>query len=272
MIARVAVSALALGLGVLMVGTPSALADKGPGGTAEIVQPNPGVETEAITYLDPPSESWTDVTSGLSPTSAEVGPECAETRAGDGGVDVQFDFVSTSIGDCYAFVILRGGLDPSEPLPLGPVGPGDLLPTAFHRVRDLAELPQLEFAPSRVGLTGLTSYFWLAEEPSTVSATAAVPGLSVTAEASPVRYIWHFGDGADLVTAGHGRPWTKNRPGNVGHLYEVKGDYDLTVEVVYEARWRINGGPWEPLGYFSNADSEPYRVQELIAVLTRSRR
>lgn len=266
---------LAALVAVAIVSPPAFASDGGKDGSGSITflgDGSTGVQATAGTYgtqgtLGPGS---TEATS--STAAADAAPECAETRAGDGGVDVEFDFAATSIGDCYAFVILRGGLDPREPLPLGPIGPGDLLPTAFDRVRDLAELPQLEFAPSRVGLTGLTSYFWLAEEPPTVSATAAVPGLSVTAEASPVRYIWRFGDGADLVTAGPGRPWTKHKPGTVGHLYEVKGDYDLTVEVVYEARWRINGGPWEPLGYFSNADSEPYRVQELIAVLTRSRR
>lgn len=148
--------------------------------------------------------------------------------------------------------------------------PGALAAAAADRVRELAPEPNLALAPSEIGLTGLDSYFWLDDPPGPISATARAGPLTVTAEARPVRYIWDFGDGDDLVTAHPGRRWTRSRPGNIAHLYETRGSYDLSVEVVWAARWRVNDGEWQPLGYFSNSDERRYRVRQIVAVLTRA--
>ncbi|MGH2756245.1 MAG: hypothetical protein ACRDI3_00475 [Actinomycetota bacterium] len=122
-------------------------------------------------------------------------------------------------------------------------------------------------APRAVGLTGLESYFWLAERPRRIRAQATVARLVVTAEARPVQYVWTFGDGTDRVTRGPGRRWTRRRPGTIGHTYEASNRYRLLVEVIWEARWRLGTGPWRPLGYFTNSDTRGYRVREVIAVL-----
>jgi hypothetical protein len=122
-----------------------------------------------------------------------------------------------------------------------------------------------------VGLTGLASYFWLARRPRPITATAGVPGLTVTAQARPIQYVWDFGDGAEKVTRKSGRPWRARRPGSIGHVYETRGRYRTGVEVVWEARWRIGRGAWRPLGYFANSDDRRYRVRQVIAVLVRPR-
>ncbi len=131
----------------------------------------------------------------------------------------------------------------------------------------MAPSPRLEIAPSRLGLTGLDSYFWLAEPLRPITATAGVPGLTVTARAVPFRYIWDFGDETDAVTAGSGRPWTRSKPGDISHLYETKGSYGVTVSVIWEASFSVNGGPWTGIGRFSTTDSRGYRVQEIVPVL-----
>jgi hypothetical protein len=132
--------------------------------------------------------------------------------------------------------------------------------------------PELEVAPAQVGLTGLDSYFWLSEEPRPISASAQVPGLRVTAEARPVQYVWDFGDGDEEVTDHAGRRWSPELEGNVSHLYESRGRYDLRVEVVWQARWRIGGDEWRHLGYFSNSATTSYPVRQIVPVLTRSPR
>jgi hypothetical protein len=149
--------------------------------------------------------------------------------------------------------------------------PEELAAVAADRAIALAPDPNLSVAPSGIGLTGLPSFFWLAETPSPITATAGVGGLTVTAEARPIQFVWDFGDGVDKVTANAGRRWTRRRSGNISHLYETKGRYDLRVEVVWEARWRIGNGPWQPLGYFSNSDERPYPVREVVAILVRAR-
>jgi hypothetical protein len=152
-----------------------------------------------------------------------------------------------------------------------PPSPEQLAAIAADRAMDLAQDPALEIAPSRIGLTGLDSFFWLAEEPLPVQATASAGGLSVTAEARPVQYVWDFGDDTDKVTEEPGRPWTRWRDGNVAHMYETRARYEVAVEVVWSARWRIGVGAWEPLGFFSNSDTRPYPVRQMVAMLVRPR-
>jgi hypothetical protein len=91
----------------------------------------------------------------------------------------------------------------------------------------------------------------------------------VTAQARPVQFVWDFGDGADKVTTTSGRKWKRRRAGNIAHTYETRRHYRIGVEVIWQARWRIGGGAWQPLGYFSNSDARRYRVRQIIAVLTR---
>ena len=150
-----------------------------------------------------------------------------------------------------------------------PPSPEQLALIAADRARALAVQPDLRAAPAGIGLTGLDSYFWLEEEPQPVAATASAGGLTVTAEARPAQYIWDFGDGSDKTTSHPGRPWTPAAPGDIAHLYETRGHYEVGVEVLWEARWRIGAGAWQPLGFFSTSDSVDYPVRQLIAVLVK---
>lgn len=171
---------------------------------------------------------------------------------------------------------LTCALPPPEPLVAGRrvrrnrESPEQIANRFMDRAIALAPKPQLRITPRARGLAGLESYFFLAERPRSIRAQANAGGLVVTAEARPVQYVWTFGDGSDDVTRHHGRRWTKKRPGNIDHIYEAKHRYRVRVEVIWRARWRIGLGPWRTLGYFSNSDSAPYRVGELVPVLVRS--
>ena len=63
----------------------------------------------------------------------------------------------------------------------------------------------------------------------------------------------------------------RTQRGNVAHMYGTKGRYEPTVSVVWAARWRVDGGGWQDLGYFSTTGSVDYAVREMIAVLVRRR-
>ncbi|MBA2272924.1 MAG: PKD domain-containing protein [Actinobacteria bacterium] len=138
---------------------------------------------------------------------------------------------------------------------------------AADKAMALAPSPVIEVAPEQVGLTGLDSFFWLGQSPSPISATARVSGLTVTAEARPTEYVWDFGDGQEEVTTEPGRPWTRTSEGSISHLYETKGSYDLSVEIIWRARWQADDGPWQQLGMFSNSAGESYPVKEVVSVL-----
>lgn len=180
---------------------------------------------------------------------------------------------SEGAGDCISFVspapVPERDGRPRAPKPSA--DPERLALAAYERAISLAADPEIEIAPGRIGLTGLDSFFWTGNELRPVSAVARAGGLTVTAEARPVRYVWDFGDGATESTTHPGRPWTPGRPGDVSYLYETKGRYRVGLEVVWAARWRMNAGPWRDLGYFSTAASEQYRVRGMISVLVRDR-
>ncbi|MCA1674211.1 MAG: hypothetical protein LC799_19145, partial [Actinobacteria bacterium] len=73
------------------------------------------------------------------------------------------------------------------------------------------------------------------------------------------------------TTSGPGRPWTRSRDGTIAHLYERRGSYDVGVEVIWQARWRIGDGEWQPLGYFSTSDATDYPVRQIVALLVKPR-
>ena len=217
-------------------------------------------------------------TDGGSPTTAPASdvvlvpvglvPHTCAPRYDTGGVPLTFTFADTT-GDCATFaspepVEQRPGRPRRTPRP----SPEEIARTLADRAVSLAPEPDLQVTPSGIGLTGLESYFWLETSPEPIEATAQAGPVLVTAQARAVQYVWNFGDGSDMVTNGSGRRWSASRGGNIGHVYETRGRYDLVVDVVWEARWRIGGGPWQSLGYFSNSDSRPYRVRQVIAVLT----
>lgn len=97
---------------------------------------------------------------------------------------------------------------------------------------------------------------WLWVDPVTWgarSATASVPGVTVTATATPTGVRWSFGDGTtDLACAGPGKPWM---PGNdprvaspCGHTYTrssaaTPGEaFQLRATVTWSVTWSGPGG------------------------------
>lgn len=279
---------IAIAIASLLSVTQKAEADEG---RARLISYNSeyadGVEATAHVYRAPRNTDATSATrsamhlasairssgSTLSVVVAVQPHSCAPVY-GTGGIPLSFSFSPVAAGDCVSF---------SAPAPVRPdprpgqrrrpqASPEELARILADQAMSLAPEPELEVAPAQVGLTGLDSFFWLAEPPQPIAATAAVPGLQVTAEARPVQYVWDFGDGSDHVTEHPGYGWSAGRPGSIPHLYERRGLYDLGVEVIWEARWRQGDGEWQHLGYFSNADDAVYPVRQMVPVLTRTPR
>ncbi|MFD1323235.1 hypothetical protein [Micromonospora sonneratiae] len=84
------------------------------------------------------------------------------------------------------------------------------------------------------------------------SATASVPGMSVTATATPVRVVWTPGDGtADVVCHGPGTPWRAGTDPRAvspcGHTYRtssagVPGNkFTLRATVTWSVSWAGGG-------------------------------
>ena len=246
-------------------------------GTAEVVdfgyEGRSGISSSAYAYK--PRATSTSSRSGDGPVLpskavAEVAffpNRCVGITDGSFSLDLLAGFDCAS----YAAPDIRDLIDRAG-RPGATVDPQRLAYAALDRALALAARPQLRLAPGRIGLTGLRTFIWLETEPRTVEASATVPGVTVTAQAIPTSYAWDFGDGVRTSTAHHGRAWTRKRAGNIGHVYETRGRYDVSATIVYAARWNVNGGAWQPLGYFTTSDSQAYPVRPIESRLARSRR
>jgi hypothetical protein len=133
--------------------------------------------------------------------------------------------------------------------------------------------------PSGDQLTNLP--VWLALDPTSwrsQSATASVPGVSVTATARPVRAAWSMGDGSTITCTGPGTTWT---PGtdpaaaspDCGHVYRKSSAatpgaaFVVSVTVTWEVSWAGAGRSGTVPGLATSGVVQ-VRVQEAQAVLT----
>lgn len=123
---------------------------------------------------------------------------------------------------------------------------------------------------------------WLALDPAswkTQSATASVPGVSVTATARPLKVTWSMGDGTTKTCEGPGTAWTpgtdpaKASP-DCGHVYRRSsagapgGTYTVAVTVTWEVTWAGAGQSGTIPGLTTTGQVQT-RVQESQAVISR---
>lgn len=108
--------------------------------------------------------------------------------------------------------------------------------------------------PAKTGLVGLPVWMWTRVSQSTwgpVSATASVPGMSVTATANAVRIVWDMGDGHRVTCDGPGTPYAKGvratSSPTCGHVYtrssttEPDAVYAITATTTWDIRWSGSG-------------------------------
>lgn len=220
------------------------------------------------------SQSKSSTSSASGPSSAkttQVKPMPCMPASGStqGGRPVASSSYQPTIDGCVLYLQPPARGRPQRPA--NRPSPQQVAAALFDRSRALAPSSDISIAPARVGLTGLTSYFWLENAPAPITAQAEAGPLTVTAQAGPSQYTWRFGDGGQMVTDHPGRPWTRNQPGDIPHVYERRGNYSVSVEVMWQAQWRINDGAWQPLGTFSTTSQTDYPVRQVVAMLARWR-
>lgn len=66
-------------------------------------------------------------------------------------------------------------------------------------------------------------------------------GRSVSIEATPTAYTWHFDDGTDTSTTSPGHPYPDH---DVFHVYVSTGNVSPSVDTTYSGRFRIGDGEW----------------------------
>lgn len=114
-----------------------------------------------------------------------------------------------------------------------------------------------------------------------LSATASVPGLAVSATATPVRLTWEMGDGSIVNCTGPGTPFTDATPASssspdCGHVYrrssdsEPSGKFTVQATETWHVTW-VGGGESGELPDMTATTSIPVRVAESQALVASVR-
>jgi hypothetical protein len=145
--------------------------------------------------------------------------------------------------------------------------------TVAAQLRDQVPVPNIAIGVNpTTGLVAVPSWFWIEGYDGTpIIASDTLGGVTVEVEITPTGYRWSFGDGATLDTTSLGEPYP--RESDIRHTYEqsslsVGGSFAVRVEITFAARYRVNGGPWQPLDPISRGFTAAYPVQQLQSILT----
>ncbi|MGW4115279.1 hypothetical protein ACWEFJ_30765 [Actinosynnema sp. NPDC004786] len=170
--------------------------------------------------------------------------------------------------------------DGKDPLSHGPVwvAEGGTRPSSPEQVAQIARnrlrLPSVSIAasPAGVQLVNLPTWLWLSGGWSEVSATASVPGVSVTATAKPMSVFWSMGDGSTVTCTGAGTPYKAGTDPKVpspdcGHVYRRSSAsqsgqaYPVAATVHWTVTWSGagQGGTFRDMTTTGNAT---FRVAE----------
>jgi hypothetical protein len=134
------------------------------------------------------------------------------------------------------------------------VTPGQLAQRAVDSMRLTG--PDIGMAPERgkTGLVGLPVWMWTRVSATTwgpATATASVPGLSVTATANARKIMWNMGDGHTVICNGPGMPYTPaqgaTKSPDCGHVYTRSSAnqpntlYTVRATTTWDVTWTGGG-------------------------------
>lgn len=81
----------------------------------------------------------------------------------------------------------------------------------------------------------------------------AMLGQAVKVRATPVKYVWDFGDGTVLTTTFPGREYPAR---DVSMRYAYQGWYEVSLVTQFSGEYSVNGGPWQPIAGTVSVASE----------------
>jgi hypothetical protein len=155
-------------------------------------------------------------------------------------------------------------------------------PAALARqARSMLTLPSVVIRINPAGDQLVQLPTWLSLDPASwrpQSATASVPGVSVTATATPTKAVWSMGDGKLVVCHGPGTPWTsgmdpKAASPDCGHTYRhssasaAGGAFAVSVTISWDVTW-AGAGQTGTVPGLTTAGQVQVRVAESQALIT----
>ncbi|MBN1173888.1 MAG: hypothetical protein JXA67_17075 [Micromonosporaceae bacterium] len=215
-------------------------------------------------------DSGTQCTYEAAFPSAEMIAALGGQPTGEGGWYFKSCYQDNGMGVSFPGPIWIAGAPPV-------VSPAVLAQQARSRLR----LPSvaIRLNPSGDQLVNLPT--WLALDQGSwqsQSATASVPGVSVTATARPVKAVWSLGEGGSVTCTGPGTPWKAGTDPmasspDCGYTYRrssagsAGAAFSVTVTITWEVTW-AGAGQSGTIAGLSTTGTVPVRVAESQAVIT----
>jgi hypothetical protein len=140
----------------------------------------------------------------------------------------------------------------------------------------LLTAPLVSVSPPDRGVVNLET--WLAAtDTGPISATAVIPGLSVTVTATITSTIWDLGNGDRITCSGTGEAWSDEldgMPAPCGYTYRAAtpatAPHQLTATFVWQITWRSSRGDSGTLpAVTSTSQTIEYAVREIQTVGVR---
>lgn len=166
-------------------------------------------------------------------------------------------------------VFIADGQAPPGGAPLP--SPEELARQAYKQLR--LPSPSIAASPEGPQLVRLPTWLWIEDGWGPVSATASVPGVSVTATASPESVRWSMGDGGVRTCNGKGTPYSDERDPrsaspDCGYTYRSAsgdGGFRVTATIRWGVSWSGAGqsGTFDGL---TTSTSTTFVVEEVGAV------
>lgn len=223
--------------------------------------PNQGTTT--VAYHPPKSGGAITVTPALyRPSTSTAQARFAQQQPPPGQSGAWYVYQCSGQG--YADALYRPPIWIPNGAQPGP-SPEQLAQQAYNQLR--LPPPQIHASPAETQLVNLPTWLWMDRgqwRPQT--ATASVPGVSVTATATPQSVTWSMGDGSTITCQGAGSPFPaggdpKAASPDCGHTYRQtsQGQPNNTYPVAATVHWTVTwsgagqGGTFPDLTTTSNA-------------------
>lgn len=225
-----------------------------PGGVTPEV-PTSGASDEPV-YVE---YRWNSVCLSFDPSRSVTSyyVDCAAARVCPNPGDRLWDLWGRLAGPLQSWWIVSsqclGAPPTAAQTPQPQVTPGLVL-NAIRRIG----LPKLavRIQPQGKTLVNFDTNFYVTPQP--FERTITLLGRSVDVEATPTQYTWLHGDGTSTSTAEPGAPYPDL---SVTYAYPHSGTVTPSVQVIYSARFRVEGGAWQQIPETVTVDGPPGSLQ-----------
>lgn len=135
------------------------------------------------------------------------------------------------------------------PIPAGPTLAD--IQNAFRSIPMQPSVLQVQ-PPGGETLVNFRTNFFTVNDP--FERTVTLLGARVDFRIRASEFTWHFGDGSTRTTSKPGAPYPEL---DVTHTYARKGPVTPRVDTTYTADYRVDGGPWSPVGATVTIEGAP---------------